>query len=95
VSLRHNNKQIEIMKNLSYDTQRTILALNTNKKVSVTKSGSIFDLELKRNETYGETKIILRSRKNPKTGIVKKIWYKEIATTLNDIFLTYAIYEIV
>jgi RNase P/RNase MRP subunit p29 len=82
------------MKTLSYDTQRTIKALNTNKKVSVTKSGSIFDLEIKRSNVDGETKIILRSRKNPKTGIVKKIWYTEISSTLNELFLTYAIYEI-
>jgi hypothetical protein len=82
------------MKNLSYDTQRTILALNTDKKVSVTKSGSIFDLEIKRSDIDGETKIILRSRKNPKTGITKKIWYTEISSTLNTIFETYSIYEI-
>ena len=82
------------MENLSYDTQRTIKALNTNKKVSVTKAGSIFDLELKRSEDNSEAKIILRSRKNPKTGIVKKMWSKEIAIALNTIFETYAIYEI-
>lgn len=89
------NEKIEIMANLSYDTQRTIFALNTNKKVSVTRKGSIFDLELTRSEDNSEAKIILRSRKNPKTGVVKKTWSKEIAKTLNDIFENYAIYEIV
>ncbi len=82
------------MATLSYDTQRTIFALNTNKKVSVTRSGSIFDLEIKRDENSSDAKIILRSRKNPKMGVVKKTWSKEIAKTLNEIFENYAIYEI-
>jgi hypothetical protein len=82
------------MKTLSFDTQRTINALNTSKKVSICRNSKIYDLELKRAKDSGDSKIILRSRENPKTGITYKMWYTEIAKTLNNIFENSAIYEI-
>ena len=83
------------MKNLSYDTKRTIDALNKNQKVSICRNGKIFNLELTSRDEYGDMAIILRNQENIKNGLKFKIHYTEIAKTLNNIFEKSAINEIV
>ncbi len=81
------------MKTLSYDTQRTIKALNANLTVYIARNSKVYKLELSDRDDYGDMKIVLRNIESNKV-IPYKIHYSQIAETLNNIFKDSAIFEI-